>query len=485
LSAPAAAPARTRSSRAVGRPRSTVSSRSGKGFCRTPHFFHRALPRYCNDTQNIICGLILDRTVGCNRKWAPIQLEAFAEAACVSTAYVEIALARLESAEMDWVESQPGKRKGAREYRLKLIKAHNSKDCTFAECGFCHTKGVMDTDRGFCRTPRSYFRKLPACVPYPVWLVVGVILDETVGWRQDRARLSLEDFTRDIGLVRSTVQKALVEAKKLGLIDEQEFEGCASEYWVYPERFDALPRLSARQVSQPAGRHKCEPREQGEGRGEDTAEVGDGNPTQLTDGIGRTRPSELVAKSILRCRNCQAVGPWKEVSSDVGAVVLPIPSPPGPKAPVVTRGSPPATSKTSQKTEIAPVSEELSAWLRGLSFRKLPDLAVTREIAAALGPVPVRSLQLECSERIGYLRGAAHPYKVIVKIAGDLAGAWRAAQPAVQRDEERSRRIETERHAADLELARRELAHAETDADRDLIFTAWPELREEVASAAH
>ncbi len=337
---------------ASARARERALPRADLAHCQAPHFFFRALARFCNYTQHVCVGLILDSTVGWKkRQWTrAVTAKDFADKAGVTQRMAEIELEALQSEDMGWIEKRPGKRKGTWEYRLRLLlpKAGKQSDPVEAKCGECKTIGAMDADRGFCRTPHSYFQELPACVTRSVWLVVGMVLDETVGWQDEWATLSVEDFMRDTGLSRRAVQEALAEAKKLGLIGEQESAGRASQYRAYPEKFGDLPRASAREVTQPANRNKGCSAESAEEAAPNTENVA---PEPIN--TESTRAVEFVSIPIRRCRNCQAVGPWKEVSSEVvGGRFQPdsIPPTPGDEARANSGASPPsAASKSSQK----------------------------------------------------------------------------------------------------------------------------------------
>jgi hypothetical protein len=250
--------------------------------------------------------------------------------------------------------------------------------------------------------------------------------------------------------------------------------------------FNQIPRLDAREVHQPENRGKtvC-PSDTGEEKAAPNAQT---SPQAIED-TGGARAPEFVYCPIRRCRNCQAVGPWKEVSSDVGSAVAPAPSPPpGDGARIGSfpgRSSPSLASKAAQKQEVEQVSQELSAWLRGLKFRLLPDAAVIREISAALGPVPLVSLQEQCAAQDEYLHSSTeHPYKTIVTIARAVATKWRAEQPAVEREKERARRIRQEQEAEQrplcesIEDAEFWLARDDIDpAFRQELLMRYPQLR--------
>ncbi len=445
-----------------------------RGFCRTP--------RSCligtgdlSPTAKICLLLIVDSTIGWSgRPWMAIPLSEFALTTRRSQDHCRSAITELE--QLKWIVKRV-RADGTVEYSPspKLWFEANSRDGARGECGRC---GAVTSAYTYSPSPHSLVRKLAPCCDHAAYAVTLVVAEACLRWDDaakcayvEESDISTEQFCQGSGLEERQAQAGIREALRLGVIWCDNRPGRVQRYKLIPEQFDKLKLRNLRRVNQPKDRAV---------KGEEKKKKVTTIEPEPTETIEEPPAIESVVFFHGRCQVCRQFCGFSKVSSDVGdgftSTRLRFPSPPGDEARAVPRASPPSASKS---TKVGTVSPELSAWLTGLKFRQLPDYLVKKEIAQALAPLALAALIAACAPRLEYLGKIDYPYKAIGRIAADLPRSTPEEIQRIERENDRARRIRLEQEAENREFLRRELALADTDEKRELVFAACPELREE------
>ena len=399
--------------------------RPARGFCRASHAWFYKLPRLLTKTEYVCAGLILDTTVGWGRDCAPLSIQQFMAVANVSRRAVEMAI---DSARDKGVIRWTATIDGDRSYSIQpeWLPTQEPGGRATGKCSHCGVTGAVEIEpEGFAQVPHAYFRKLPRSVEYAELVIIGVILDSTIGYQAESAQITNEVFMAATGLSLRRVQEATAACEQKGLIEIEVVSGKhgGSRYRVLPEAFGGLEVMAARRVNRD--------------KRESVAKAKEPESPEVPEPQEATPAVECQGRKVFaRCLSCRTVGLVRLISSAL------------PELSEVRRATAPPKEATGPPGEAngprAEVVEEVRRFMAGWarSIGELPELAIAREVLGALGGASVEDFKAVCEKRSEYLRRYAKSYKVFVPFAKKLGELWAAMQPTPEETERRRRRRE-------------------------------------------
>jgi DNA-binding transcriptional ArsR family regulator len=395
-----------------------------RGFCRTPHSFFLRLPRELTYTELVCVGLILDATVGWQRDRAWIPIRQFQEVANKSRRAVEEALDRLR--ERDLVKWTGGA--GEREYSLApdLLPSQEPGERAYGKCHSCGAIGDVEVEPGgVALVPHAFFRKLPKACTHAEWVIVGMVIDATLGWQREWAEISNEEFCAATGLSLRAVQQATGAAEGKGLIEVEERSGRCSRYRVVPESFSGLEARAARTVER---RDKSEQAAKQEPK-ESAQEAEPQEAAPAVECHGR--------KVFARCLACRQVGLVTLREQPPSTTGPPRARPPGSGA-ATNPSFPPRDAR--RRTQTVPASADAASarvvpgleaylWRWSEVLREPVTAAFVARISAELGDADLGDFAERCDRRAEYIQRSGQGLAVLLPMARDAAqlAARRAA----------------------------------------------------------
>ncbi len=454
------------------------------------------LARDLPPTEMIVYGAICSQAHLRGRKYTEPTIEFLMECTNVGEAFVRQSLARIvEYGLLKAKLGNPHIVEGKLVRRLEYCdafpiqkRAKRGEEPLFGSCAFCGADTEMERHAGWCSVPHNYWTKLPACVANSTHRVVGVIMAHTMGWQRWSAVLTHPEIMRDSGLSRRAVIEAIREATEKGLIGHDTVAH-GTEYWVNIERFGALERLPPRLIEQRSGPKRKVSASVGSG-GEETSKDSGVIPIDEPIKTPKRGAVEYIANPLTRCRNCGHVGPHKlkarpvEVSkttsagfeshfsrrTDGGTSARGAPGP---------AESPARRQETQTVPEIAAELRPLDAFLRSLGLRQNPSPAFVAAMYADLQGAPFDVFCAECRAAIRRILGAEISQGGVIRaIARRVGQTWAEGAPVRQAAQERANAAKARYEAGERDDAARQLSDPRTpQADRELIYQVWPELK--------
>lgn len=285
-------------------------AKTPRGFVKVSHrFFTEFLFSY-SYCEAVVCGIILDRTVGWQQEWAAITWKEFTETTRTTKRAVADALWKLQQDGV--IERRQGARSDEWWYRTAdrtlTWEAPDTKP-GWVRCDRCRHVVEAETASN-PMVPHSFFLRLPRAVGHAEWVVAGIVFAMTLGSRKLEAEISVGTLCEVSGLTRRAVQEALNHLEdEHGIIERQLSPGKHSILRINVDRFCSDRERPKRTVH----RKPREDRAQvAKSTGRPAAEGGCAVEFPISEPTPESRNPERL---VIWCPHCQSVATGVSVES--------------------------------------------------------------------------------------------------------------------------------------------------------------------------